>query len=273
VTITLTEPLAAASVNGGNFRVIASDDSQSAPMTISAETTSDGQYRVHLVPVGLLKSNLTYTIAISDSITDPSGNKMTFAVTTNFTTVDYTEPRVIATTPATSQAVGDGTTFYLRFNKPLDGSIFAAGGSGTLRLEQLSGNHETVVGSPPPISAFVDSTSASTLVVAPVGVSLQPAAFYRITIDGARDTLTPPNIQATAQIFDFFSADHASDVKGRLGIAYLSTRRSIAFSTSQIGCALSTFNPPQKNSRPSTSLKNSIPLAPPESPSANEPPR
>jgi hypothetical protein len=121
------------------------------------------------VPVGLLKSNLTYTISISDGITDPSGNKMTFAVTTNFTTVDYTEPRVIATTPATSQVIGDGTTFYLRFNKAIDGSVFAGCGSGTLRLEQLSGNHGTPEGSPLPISAFADPASASTLVVAPVG--------------------------------------------------------------------------------------------------------
>jgi hypothetical protein len=213
VTITLTEPLASNSINNGNFRVIASDDSQAAPVAITTETLSDGQFRIRLTPSGLLKSNMTYTISISDSITDPSGNKMTLAVTTNFTTVDYTEPRVVSTTPTIAQPVGDGTTFYLRFNKAIDGSVFASGGgSGTLKLELLSGNHGTATGAPLPISVFIDATSASTLVVAPVGVALQPASYYRITINGARDTLQPPNVQTTAQTFDFFSADHVRPV-------------------------------------------------------------
>jgi hypothetical protein len=79
------------------------------------------------VPIGLLKSNLTYTISVSDSITDPSGNKMPLAVTTNFTMVGYTEPRVVVTTPATSQVIGDGTTLYLRFNNAIDGNVFCNG--------------------------------------------------------------------------------------------------------------------------------------------------
>jgi hypothetical protein len=212
VTITLTEPLAASSISTSYFRVIASDDSQAAPVTITAETLSNGQYRIRLTPSVLLKSNMTYTIAVSDVITDPSGNKMTLAVTTNFTTVDYTEPRVVSTTPTTSQPVGDGTTFYLRFNKAIDAGVFASGGSGTLRLEQLTGNHGTATGPPLQISVFTDTTSASTLIVAPVGVALQPASYYRITINGARDTLQPPNVQTTAQTFDFFSADHVRPV-------------------------------------------------------------
>ncbi|MEA2163765.1 MAG: large repetitive protein [Thermoanaerobaculia bacterium] len=212
VTIVLTEPLAAGSVNSGNFRVIASDDSQSAPVSITTATIADGQYRVRLTPTALLKSNMTYTISVSDSITDPSGNKMTLPVTTNFTTVDYTEPRVVSTTPTTAQPVGDGTTFYLRFNKAIDASVFASGGSGTLKLEQLTTNHGSPSGAPLPISFFIDPTSASTLVVAPNGVALQPATYYRITINGTRDTLSPPNVQAAAQTFDFFSADHVRPI-------------------------------------------------------------
>ena len=212
VTIILTEPLALGSVNSSNFRVIASDDSQSAPVTITSATIADGQYRVRLTPTALLKSNMTYTISVSDSITDPSGNKMTLPVTTNFTTVDYTEPRVVSTMPTTAQPVGDGTTFYLRFNKAIDASVFASGGSGTLKLEQLTANHGSPSGAPLPISFFIDPTSASTLVVAPTGVALQPATYYRITINGTRDTLSPPNVQTTAQTFDFFSADHVRPV-------------------------------------------------------------
>jgi hypothetical protein len=98
VTITFTEALDAATVTGGRFRIIASDDSQAAPVAITSETLNDGQFRVRLTPTALLKSNLTYTHSISDSITDASGNKMTLPVTTNFTTVDYTEPRIIGTT-------------------------------------------------------------------------------------------------------------------------------------------------------------------------------
>jgi hypothetical protein len=72
---------------------------------MTAETLSDGQFRVRLTPTALLRSNVTYTLAISDAITDRSGNKITVAVTTNFTTVDYTEPRIIGTDPSTAQAI------------------------------------------------------------------------------------------------------------------------------------------------------------------------
>jgi hypothetical protein len=137
VTITFTEKLDAATVTSGRFRIIASDDSQAAPVAIATETLSDGQFRVRLTPTVLLKSNLTYTLSISDSITDASGNKMTLPVTTNFTTVDYTEPRIEGTLPSIAQAIGDGTTFYLLFNKAIDASVFASGGSGLLKLEQL----------------------------------------------------------------------------------------------------------------------------------------
>jgi hypothetical protein len=40
-------------------------------------------------------------------------------------------------------------------------------------------------------------------------MSVEVKAF---TINGARYTLTPPNIQTTAQTFDFFSADHVRPV-------------------------------------------------------------
>ena len=89
------------------------------------------------------------------------------------------------------------------------------GGSGLLKLEQLASNHGVVTGAPLPVSIFADPGSASTIVVAPVGVALQPASFYRITVNGARDTLTPPNVQTTLQTFDFFSADHVRPVATR----------------------------------------------------------
>jgi hypothetical protein len=43
-------------------------------------------------------------------------------------------------------------------------------------------------------------------------VALQAGSFYRITENGARDTLNPPNVQTTLQTFDFFSADHVRPV-------------------------------------------------------------
>jgi hypothetical protein len=212
VTIVFSEPLDPASVNASNFRVIASDDSQAAPIAISAATLTGGLYRVTLSPTTLLKSNMSYTLSLAADIGDTNGNKMILKVTTSFTTVDYTEPRVVSTTPSVDQAIGDGTTFYLRFTKAIDASVFAAGGSGTVMLQQLDHNHGLAVGSPLSISVFVSPTSASTLVVAPSGVALQAASFYRITINGARDTLTPPNVQTVAQTFDFFSADHVRPV-------------------------------------------------------------
>jgi len=193
VTITFTEALDASAINTARFRVVASDDSLSAPVLITSDTLADGRFRVHLTPTSLLKSNMIYTVSISDAVADLNGSKMALPVTTNFTTVDYTEPRIVATDPATAQAVGDGTTFYLHFNKAIDASVFGSGGSGVLTLQQLDHNHGNAVGSPLPISVFIDPQSASTLVVAPVGVALQPASFYRITENGgARDAVFRP---------------------------------------------------------------------------------
>jgi hypothetical protein len=90
--------------------------------------------------------------------------------------------------------------------------VFAGGGGGLLTLQQLDHNHGTAVGSPLPLSVFIDPKSASTLVVAPVGVALQAGSYYRITENGARDTLSPANVQTTPQTFDFFSADHVKPV-------------------------------------------------------------
>lgn len=50
VTIVFSEPLDPATVNASNFRVIASDDSQAAPVAIAAATLTGGLYRVTLTP-------------------------------------------------------------------------------------------------------------------------------------------------------------------------------------------------------------------------------
>jgi len=135
VTIVFNEPLDPATVNASNFRVIASDDSQAAPVAITTATLTGGLYRVTLSPTTLLKSNMSYTLSIAAEVSDISGNRMALKVTTSFTTVDYTEPRVVSTTPSVDQAIGDGTTFYLRFTKAIDAGVFAAGGSGIVQLQ------------------------------------------------------------------------------------------------------------------------------------------
>ena len=204
VIVAFSERLSPSCLNSSNFQIVATDDNTPAPISL-AEQLLNGQYRVRITPNGLLKSNVVYRIFIGGGVTDLSGQMLGTAVGSSFTTVNYTEPRIIRVDPSVDLPLGDGATFRLKFNKPVDAA------SGAIKLEQLDTNHGQRIGALS-VQVSIDPVDPSTIVVAPTGVAIQPSSFYRLTASGVRDTQSPPNVQKEAQSFDFFSFDHVRPI-------------------------------------------------------------
>ncbi|HEX9406616.1 MAG TPA: Ig-like domain-containing protein, partial [Thermoanaerobaculia bacterium] len=210
VIIAFSEPLSASFISSSYFQLAATDNNTAAAATMSSEV-ANGQFRVRIAPTGLLKSNVVYRVFINGNVQDLAGHMLVAPVGSSFTTVYYTEPRVIRIDPPIDLPIGDGATLRLKFNKPIDVTSFQTGNGGIAKLEQLDAAH----GQPAatiPVQVFLDPADSSTLVIAPAGVAIQPSAFYRVTVAGTRDTQTPPNIQATPQTFDYFSFDHVKPI-------------------------------------------------------------
>ncbi|HXG59335.1 MAG TPA: carboxypeptidase regulatory-like domain-containing protein [Thermoanaerobaculia bacterium] len=203
VIVVFNEPIALAYHSATYFTLTATDDGSVTAASVAAEPAYPN--RIHVIPSSLLKSNVVYTLRISDAIRDLRGNKMKSPVGSSFTTVDYTEPKIVRVEPPVELPIAAGTTFRLRFNKPVVVT------SGTIRLERLS----TYKGQPVETIAtsnYLDPVDPATVVVAPSGAGIAPASFYRITASGFVDTQTPPNAQKEAQLFEFFSYDGVKPV-------------------------------------------------------------
>ncbi|HKB80928.1 MAG TPA: Ig-like domain-containing protein, partial [Thermoanaerobaculia bacterium] len=210
MVVTFSEPVAPPYVSRAFFQLVATDDQTVAPTAVTSEV-GGGEFRVRIAPTALLKSNVVYRIAISGNVQDLAGHTIPAPVGSSFTTVNYTEPRVISVDPPVELPIADGATFRLRFNKAIDIVSFQPGNGGVAKVEQLDaahGNPVLVI----PVELSIDPLSAATLVVAPSGVAVQPSSFYRVTVSGTRDTQSPPNVQASPQDFDYFSYDHVRPV-------------------------------------------------------------
>jgi hypothetical protein len=210
ILVTFSEPLHLSSINSGNFQLISTDDGHVAETTMIAEI-ANGAWRVNITPTSLLKSNTIYRLVISTGVFDLSNLHMRAAVTTSFTTVDYTEPKITGITPSPTIPIENGVTFRLKFNKPIDLTSLQTGGGGVAKLEQLDGPAGNVIANVP-LALNLDRLDASTLLLAPTGVAIAPSSYYRITVSGARDTLQPPNVQKDAQTFSYSSVDTVKPV-------------------------------------------------------------
>jgi hypothetical protein len=204
IVITFSEPISNAFLTSSYFRLLATDDSTYPALTIAYDPNN--ALIVRLTPAVLLKSNVVYALTISDAITDLTGNKMHAPVGSSFTTVNYTEPKIVRVDPAAELPIPAQTTFRLKFNKAIDITSFQPANGGVIHLEQLDaykGQHVADLA----VSVYLDTVDPSTVVVAPTGVAIQQSSYYRLTVTGARDTQTPSNVQKAPQIFDFFSFD------------------------------------------------------------------
>ncbi|MFL6248500.1 MAG: Ig-like domain-containing protein, partial [Thermoanaerobaculia bacterium] len=210
--------LTAAQVNNW-FQLIATDTGAKVTLSATPSLRPDGTYVVTLTPppppAGQkfpLKSNTIYRFAIPAGLKDTTGNGMKVAVGSSFTTVNYTEPAVVKVTPAEDEPLVRGTTFRVKFNKAIDVHSFEAANGGVAKIERLATYKGAPVGEPQTITYYIDTVDPTTLVVAPQGWAIEESAFYRLTVSGAKDLQTPPNVQKDAKIVDYFSFDLTAPV-------------------------------------------------------------
>ncbi len=218
VAVTLSESVAAAFLNANYFQLISTDDGQPVPSTaISAEGAADGALLVRItapdptaaqIAAGQkyrLKSNVIYRVVVAAGIQDGSANAMPSTVGSTFTTTNYTEPVITSIAPPVELPLPQQTTFRVKFNKAVDATSFATGNGGVLTLERLA-SYKGLPIAVVEVTSYRDAVDAATLVVAPRSV-IAESAYYRLTIAGTRDTQSPPNVQAAARTFDYFSFD------------------------------------------------------------------
>jgi len=224
VTVVFSEMIAPQYLTTQYFQLYSTDDGvKVSNAVISAASATDGTYTVTItapdptaaqIAAGQkfrLKSNVTYTLAVAQGIQDLTGNVMAVTVGASFTTVDYTEPSIISINPAVELPMPLQTTFRIKFNKAIDDTSFTPANGGLLKLEQLDSYKGTATRIVALAAPYHDPADPSTLVV-PLGEAIVQSAYYRLTINGTRDTQSPPNVQTTARVFDFFSVDNTPPV-------------------------------------------------------------
>jgi hypothetical protein len=202
VLVTFSEPLDPSSVTAGNFVLRATDDGVVADTSVLLDA---GAARVRITPNVPLKSNVIYSLKIATGVLDTTGNHLKAEVASNFTTVNYTEPKITSVTPSTALPIDDGATFRLKFNKPIDLHSYDAGVGGVAKLEQLDAPNGNVIAELTLVRSL-DNLDASVLILAPT-MKILPSSFYRVTVSGTRDAQTPPNIQKDAQTYSYSSVD------------------------------------------------------------------
>lgn len=211
VVVSFSEPLLASSITSGSVQLIAGDTNGIVACTIGTETLN-GQFRVRLTPAAPLRSNVLHRVVIGSGLTDLSGHHLRAPVSASFTTVNYSEPRIIRVEPAVDVPLGDGATFRLKFNKSIDLASFAPGGGAVARVELLDAYHGAAISTLSIAAPYLDPADASALMIAPAGVRIQASSFYRVTVSGVRDTQQPFNVQKETQSFDYFSFDRIRPV-------------------------------------------------------------
>ena len=205
-SVTFSEQLVARDLNPVFYRLTASDDGSRATVSLQSSVRPDGTFIVKIIPAAPLRSNVLYRLFVDGDMHDITGHRLQLGGGTSFTTVNYTEPAIVRVQPAESEALVDGQTFRIKFNKAIDVASFDAGNGGVATLDRLA-SYKGAILEPIPIARSIDPVDPSTLVIAPVGVAVQESSFYRLTIAGVRDTITPPNVQRDARVLEYVSFD------------------------------------------------------------------
>ncbi|HEY6140273.1 MAG TPA: Ig-like domain-containing protein, partial [Thermoanaerobaculia bacterium] len=204
IRIAFSEPLNLSSVGGITLTSVA--DAQNAQLIFPSQWPSNNV--LDIAPASILKSNTVYHLFIPNGVSDLSGNIMTGHVDASFTTVDYTEPKIVFMTPAVTDPVFPGQVFKAKFNKAVDVHSFDAGHGATATLQELDRyKGDPVAGGDVPLAITADAADPATFNLAPQGVAIKAGAFYRLTIGGVGDTQTPPVLMKAPQSFDYFGYD------------------------------------------------------------------
>jgi hypothetical protein len=120
VTVTFSEPMLASTINNTNITL--RPTASATPVAATVALQSGGTVAV-LTPSAALSPSTNYTVTVTTGVQDASGNALSTAVASSFTTLtpDNTPPQVSSVQPA-DLAVGVPTNSTVRvtFNEPMD---------------------------------------------------------------------------------------------------------------------------------------------------------
>ncbi|HYO78098.1 MAG TPA: Ig-like domain-containing protein, partial [Thermoanaerobaculia bacterium] len=216
INVTFSEQLPAKYLTTQYFQLHSTDDGRQVNVQVQTSVRPDGTFLVRLTPppppagqTFPLKSNVLYRFVVSGDIEDLTGHRLHASAGTSFTTVNYIEPAIVLVQPAPTEALGEGQSFRIRFNKAIDINSFNSGNGGIVTLDRLATYKGAVVAAVP-LAKFLDPADPTTLVVSPEGVAIAESSFYRLTVAGVRDLNTPPSTMKETRIVEYFSFDRVT---------------------------------------------------------------
>ncbi|HEY7856091.1 MAG TPA: Ig-like domain-containing protein, partial [Terriglobales bacterium] len=196
ISATFTQPLACATITAGTFTVTGPSGAVAGALTCSGVTAT-------LVPSALLAPSATYTLTLSQNISDVAGDGMAAGVTSSFTTAP--PPAVILTSPL-NNATGVPaalTPVVATFNQPLNCATVT---TSSYKLTSAAGNVAATVACSGAVATLnpTAALAANTLYTAQVATSVANtagatlAANYAWVFRTAPPPLVPPAVIATA---------------------------------------------------------------------------
>ena len=203
-TLTFSEAMDSATLNGGTIKLKAVTDGATVPVVINYNPSS---FVVTLTPVSNLAFSTSYFLYALGA-KDIAGNTMTSYVTTStqsFTTAantaDLTPPTASLTTPAASSTnVSTGVSPTLTFSEAVDPATL---NGGTIKLKAVSDGSEVS-------SVLLYNPASHVVTIDPVS-NLLPNTYYFVYASGTKDIagnfMTPYVTTSTQQ---FLTANDAT---------------------------------------------------------------
>ena len=171
ITVTFSEAMDAATINGTNITVRATASGTAVAGTVTYNTTT---HVATFTPSSPLAQNTGYTVTVASAVKDAAGNLMGANYVFSFTTGDTTPPTVLQVIPKPDSVnVPTNSTVQVFFSEAMDQSTINAS-TVTLRT---TGTSVLVTAS------LTYNTSTNVLTITPAG-TLAPATGYTLTITG-----------------------------------------------------------------------------------------
>lgn len=195
VTITLSEPAEASTVNSGTVQLQLNNSS----IGVTRALSPDGRV-VTLTPSSRLAESSVYKVFVNN-IEDRAGLRIASAFTSTFTTADETAPTVTAISPVNGATeVAPGTNVVVTFNEPIDSNDNLAN---IIKVTVFQSTDPALAGS------YALSTDGRIATFTPA-VALADSTRYTVTVNGQRDAAG--NTQTQAFVSNFTMQDRTAPV-------------------------------------------------------------
>lgn len=206
VTVTFSEAMDASTLTGSISLTVASNSSPvSASVSYNTATNT-----ATLTPSAALAFATAYTITVSTTAKDPSGNSLASTVTAGFSTTsapDITPPSVVSVSPPNlTSGVSAATIVAIVFSEAMNPSsintstiVLSVTGTSSTVTGTVSYNSATNTATFTPASALAFSTSYTITVSGVTDLSGNglSSPFSSIFATGAAPDVTPPTVSST----------------------------------------------------------------------------